>query len=118
MSTATYSTDQVRRDAIAAGHSPKVADYLVRQIGLDQTRVKAGELRSKPAGTPSPLSRSARTAAPRASLTTATAGASLRSVAAMYGPRAVALVPRFVAVGLSTKQRPATRRDRCQAPRL
>lgn len=105
MSAATYSRDQVRADAVAAGHSPAVAAYIASQIGLDTRKVLTGEQRSKPPAAPVPLSRSLTgKPQPRASLTTGTAGASLRSVAAMYGPGAVALVPRFAAAGLSTKR--------------
>lgn len=107
MSAATYSRDQMRADAVAAGHSPAVAAYIASQIGLDTRKVLTGEQRSKPPAAPVPLSRSLTgTAAPRASLTTGRAGTGspLRSVAAMYGPGAVALVPRFAAAGLSTKR--------------
>lgn len=105
MSAATYSREQVRADAVAAGHSPAVAAYIASQIGLDTRKVVTGQQRSKPPAAPVPLSRSLTgKPQPPASLATAAAGASLRSVAAMYGPGAVALVPRFAAAGVSTKR--------------
>ncbi len=56
--------EQVRIEAIAAGHSPTVAAYIASQVGLDTRRVLQGEQRTKPPAAPVPLSRTARTAAP------------------------------------------------------
>lgn len=95
MSAATYSREQVRSDAVAAGHSPAVAAYIASQIGLDTRKVLTGEQRSKPPAAPVPLSRSltgkptARTAAPRASLTTGTRPR-LSAMCALYGAQALA----------------------------
>jgi len=81
-----------RADAIRAGMTPKLADYLVGQLGKDHARVLAGDERS-------PQRRAPRALTARAS---APADDRLERMAAMY-PGGAALVSEFRVAGWSLR---------------